>query len=753
MKKFIPIIFIFFIVILFFKDFFIYRKLPIPADTIVGLYNPYRDLYFNKYPRGLPFKNFIITDPVRQIYVWKNLAIDYEKKLEIPLWNPYQMAGYPLLANFQSSPFYFLNIFLFIKPFYYGWSLMIFLQIFLSGFFMLIFLKNKKLNNNSSLIGSLIFMFGGFSTSWLEWNTVIQTGLWLPLILLSIDKLFFFLKIKNKKLILLWSLIFIFSLQSAFFAGHLQIFFYLSLISFFYILWNLVNFKNYKFISIFIVLFLIFLSLTSFQLFPTLQFILLSARSSDQSYLNNTGWFLPLQNLIQLLIPDFFGNPATLNYWGIWNYGEFVSFIGVAGFIFALNGIFNKNDREGFFWKITLLISLIFVISNPISKIPFEINIPFFSTAQPTRLIFLIDFSLAILASFGFESYSKNKKKILLSLFLTFLIFIISFTFSFWIKLLKLNINSENIRISIHNMILPFILFIITFSLILFEILFEKYKNKKNNLSGIIKILFIIILTFDLLRFSLKYNTFSDKSYIFPKDPLISFIQKNVGFQRIMSLNPQIFPPNFSTIYKLQNIDGYDPLYLKNYAELIISNERNEPNINSPFNFNRIITPYNYKNKIINLLGVKYILSLNKIKNSSLKKVFQEGSTIVYENKNYLPRAFFVLRTFNVKNNQDAINKIFNSSFYLFDMVTVSNFFNLNYSLGKAIIVKYEADRVFIKTENKNKGFLVLTDSFYPTWKAFVDNKETKIYKTDFNFRGILVPKGKHLIVFKDNLF
>ena len=35
---------------LFFSPFFLQSKLPIPADTIIGLYHPYRDLYAKDYP-------------------------------------------------------------------------------------------------------------------------------------------------------------------------------------------------------------------------------------------------------------------------------------------------------------------------------------------------------------------------------------------------------------------------------------------------------------------------------------------------------------------------------------------------------------------------------------------------------------------------------------------------------------------------------------------------------------------------------
>src|SRR5665811_1332545 len=123
--KLIPIILLVIIVLVFFKSFVVSGKLPIPADTIVGIYHPFRDYYSKEYPRGIPFKNFAITDPVRQQYPWKNLSIDLLKKGELPLWNQYSFSGYPLLANFQSAVLYPLNFLFFIFNFPLVWSLFI----------------------------------------------------------------------------------------------------------------------------------------------------------------------------------------------------------------------------------------------------------------------------------------------------------------------------------------------------------------------------------------------------------------------------------------------------------------------------------------------------------------------------------------------------------------------------------------------------------------------------------------------------
>jgi uncharacterized membrane protein YfhO len=206
----------------------------------------------------------------------------------------------------------------------------------------------------------------------------------------------------------------------------------------------------------------------------------------------------------------------------------------------------------------------------------------------------------------------------------------------------------------------------------------------------------------------------------------------------------------------MQSVDGYDPLYIKSYGQLIASSERSKPDIHEPFGFNRIITPHNYESRLIDLLGVKYVLSLETISSPKLKKVFEEGVTKVYENTSVYPRAFFVEDVISENSQQKVINDMFNQSNNLRKIAIISgNALPKHFStVGSDVLVRhYNANEVILNTQNVSEGFLVLTDAFYPTWHAYVDGKETKIYSTDLALRGIDVPSGKHSIVFRDELF
>ncbi len=751
----------------FFWQFFIQGLLPIPSDTIVGLYNPFLDLYAKISPQGVPFQNFLITDPIRQIIPWKAIVMDNIAGFSLPLWNPYEMAGKPLLANFQSGTFYPFNLLLLIKPFEISWSVFIILQPILSAAFMFLYLRNLKLDARACILGSAAFALGGFSISWMEWGNVIHTALWLPLILLSIDKIFDIFNeisniknppwslepwglgkklnilLKNKKLTR-WFLILLCSSVFSFFAGYLQVFFYIFIVSLAYLIfrWSH-NGRNLKAVILFSINYLLFALLTLPQSLPTLQFINLSGRTLDQGPLTSAGWFIPWQNLIQFVAPDFFGNPATLNYWGIWNYAEFSGYVGIVVLFFAIVSLIGKKQKEIYFFLGVAILALIFALPNPISAVPFNLSIPFISSAQPTRLIFLIFTALSILGAFGFANVLARKINLKILIATGFIFSAILLTL--WLIVLgKLNfqISAENLLVAKRNLILPTIIFYASFAATL------GYVVIKEELTREFLILVIIAISFfDLFRFGSKFTPFTLAQYFYPKTSVIEFLQKQKGIFRIAATDSQILAPNIATFYKLQSIEGYDPLYLYSYAQLIASSERSDHSIKPPFGFNRIITPRNMGSPIINLLNVKYVLTFGDLPKENFKFVFSEGQTKVYENKNVYPRVFFVEKSIK-GSTQQLYNQDLGSTAIVSETGAVGNF-----SKGEARIVSYGENKIDIKTSNLGKGFMVLTDSFYPTWGAEIDGRRVTIYKTDLNFRGVLVPKGNHVIEFRSHLF
>ena len=185
---------IFFLVISFIPFYkVLLNQVPLPGDLLAGAYLPWLDFKYG-YAIRVPIQNTSLTDVVSAQYPWRELTIDTIKKGVFPLWNPYSFSGTPLLANLQSAPLYIFNIFMLILPKLTGWTLLLFTQVFLSLCFMYLYLREIKFAKAESIIGSISFAFSGFMVTYLQYATIGQSFMWLPLLLLLTER---YLK-KNK---------------------------------------------------------------------------------------------------------------------------------------------------------------------------------------------------------------------------------------------------------------------------------------------------------------------------------------------------------------------------------------------------------------------------------------------------------------------------------------------------------------------------------------------------------------------------
>lgn len=724
-------IFISIVAVFFYKTLF-FGLLPVPSDDLVGLYHPYRDLKVSEYPNGIPYKNFLITDPIRQQIPWRKRVIDSFKNGSIPSWDATSFAGTPLLANIQSGTLYPLNIFFFVLPFPVAWTLLIISQTLLAGMFMYIFLRVLALDPMPSLFGSVLFSFSGTSIAWLTWGTIVSTWMWTPIALAAVHSLI----THERKNYTHWILLGIGALACSFFAGHLQIFFYSVLTVGVYALWQLNTHKKTHSMSSLLTIGVGALSIISYQLVAILRWLPDTARITDGSAWQKEGFFVPVQHLVQFVAPDFFGNPSTLNYWGTWNYGEMVGYIGIAGLIFALIGLGKKTK----FWGLLALVSLVFAIQSPLSSLPFVLHIPFLSSLQPTRLLFVVDLALCVLAAYGFsETLTKGKKN---TFYIPLLGVVLVGLWSIYAMHGRFGISGENAMVIKRNLYMPSLLFGIS---VLFDILLRFTKMQAKRMS--IGFMIIGLVAFDLLRFGWKFTPFTDQALFFPRTKVISYLENAPKSFRTMTLDDRILPPDTNTYYGIESVNGYDPIHSERYDKFIAAMERGEPNITPPYGYERIIVPKNIHSPLFNLLGVRYILSFNELNDKRFKKVLTEGQTHVYDNMSVVPRAYLASNIIYRKTEEEIINALYSKDFdFKFDAVVEKPVDILSTDLQpgeSATITQYEPGNMTISVKTTQPRLLVIGNMYNPNWKATIDGKSVPIIRTNYIFMGVYLKPGE----------
>jgi uncharacterized membrane protein YfhO len=755
LKSFFPLILIVFIVLIFFFPLF-KGSIPFPGDLLVNS-NPYSTQSFMGYNPGSYPNKAQGPDVITEIYPWRYFAVSQVKQGEIPFWNPYNFSGNPQMANYQTGVFYPLNFIYLILPFNLSWSILILLQPLLAALFMFLFLKKGlNLKDPPSVIGAISFGFSSYMSVWMEYANIGHTILWLPLIL-------FFTKKLSEKISLFSFLGISISLLISFLAGYIQGVFYIYILSFFYyvfLIFSKKDYKAYKRHLLFLVSLIIPLFISAFQIFPTL---LLFSESTRGAYtLSQIERNLaPIYSYFTIIFPDFFGNPATRNYWIDGTYIERVMYPGTIIFIFSVFAILKKiKIPEKKFFLIVSVISLVIATNLPFVKYFYLIPIPVISTTVATRELSIFIFSLIILGSIGIDyllSSKENHKKYFVGIFLFYLIL-----WGIVVLSTKLGFNfSESLKISIRNMIIP--------TGIVFGLVAAVFLKKINK--NIFYILLILLVSFDLFYFFTKITPFAPSSFTYPKSEVNEFIKTKAGINRFWGYGSGYISPNFQSVDGIYSPEGNDPLHIVRYTEILSSSNdgkiphtlpRPDANIAPGYGQSDLKNNF-YRKRVLDLLGVKYILHKVDMKDSwnnpdletfpkdKFDLVYKTYPWQVYENKDSINRFFISSDYVLAKNRDEALNFIYDKNIDLKKTIILEEETSvpLNKNIkGNVKLVSYTPNKIVFDVKTSDKTLLFLSDNYYPEWGAKIDSKDSRILIADYSFRAVEVGSGSHRVEF-----
>lgn len=742
--RFWPILCIVLIVAYVARGSMISGTVPLPADALVGMYHPFRDFYAAEFPRGVPVVNPLTTDPVQQQYPWRHLAIEALKQGELPFWNPYVLAGMPLLANHQSAILYPLNIIFFVMPFMQAWSVLVYSQPLLAALGMYLLLRTLGIGKTGALGGGIVYAFGGFATVWMQWNTLVHAGLWLPW---ALTGLYRYIALRKS---ILWLFLSGCSLSCSLFAGHLQTFVYVFFVSVSWAILLMARVRQWQIALAVIVHYLTVGAVTCVQWYPLLELISQSARSVDLTWQSNPSWFLPYSHLLMFISPDIFGNPVTQNYWGVWNYAEFSGYAGIIALSLSIVSAFTIRRKVVWYAIGLVILSLSMALPTPLGMAPFIWQIPFIDSAQPTRLLFVVGFGIALLAGIGIDRAIRSIR--FLSAAAVVGVGLVGLA---WVLVRSGVVTSDATSLSIAVRNLTYSSLIAgVFALCTCTVyVVGRFDQSRKWLAFLIGVLCIGWISADSIRYSEKFLPESRASYVYPSTRILTYLAEHAGYDRVMPIDKRILFPNIASYYRIATVSGYDPLYLYATGEMIAASERGDGNSAPPFGFNRIIAPSRFSSPLMSLLGVRYVLSLTPLNDPELTEVMKEGESILYRTDKVMPRAFMVPSTVRYAQREKMIKDITTGAIDLQKVAPGLDIPQGEWSSGSAEILMYSSSRVVIRTDTEGPGMLVLTDSWYPTWTATVDGQYRPIYQAYGMLRAVEVPPGVHTVEFRVHLW
>ena len=226
--------------------------------------------------------------------------------------------------------------------------------------------------------------------------------------------------------------------------------------------------------------------------------------------------------------------------------------------------------------------------------------------------------------------------------------------------------------------------------------------------------------------------------------------------------------PNTAGVFGISDIRTVDALYIDRYVRYLRSFV--VPFVDR-FTGDGLPDGTVQANPMFDLLGVRYVMSSSKGLDlgagaGQYASLGDSGGVKVYENTHALPRAFVVGDLQQTRDVGAALSYLKSMGHPQTDGTTLLDRFDPTHQAvvegggpvvanlrahapdRVASIVSYGSQRVEIDVTTGTPGLLVLTDAYYPGWRATVNGQPSPILPADIAFRGVMLGGGASRVVF-----
>lgn len=725
---------------------------------------------------------------------------------DFSLWNDLISTGMPAMADPQFQTFYPVSlIFMNLFPAPFSFNAFILIHYSLAGFFTYLFLRAVSLSRFSSYWGSVIFMFCGFFIAHRRHIVMLNAGIWLPLVLYSLEKIRNTFKVR-------YLLLGTFGITMSILAGYPHITMLLMFVTLGYAVWKTVIHPESprRWTPIWTVSLMIVCGflLSSIQLFPIFEAFRISTRESI-SFAFFTMYSFDFQYLPMLIYPYIFGggySESLLNFRSPrFEVTELCGYIGVLPLFLAILAIITlrKSKKDEWFWTIICAVSFVLILGSSTPLYRWLYQVPVYNLFRgPGRNWYEFDFALAMLSAYGMElilhagtTNGRTKRwatfvaiGCISIICISFVVFPIirglpgKHSFYSLIKVNSAKLFADNLQFDSVTVWLPTLLLVLAAC---FLILVPRFPRTIS-----LRVSLILFLLLDLFSFGYRHERFFLRySEIMQPTKPISFLktQGDLNRFRIFSTSDLQFrtllSPDTNMLYGLQTINGFEDVVLKGYSLL------------TGFNYLGVATPKREKsllgnNTLLSIMSTRFIATQDKQLSTLLRSmgppgrpfytpvfrgklervervdmkmqvppnIYQKipqrrsGEIEIFRNENCLERVRFARMVFPVKDLSEAIKLIWKGKSFDFQngVVAETGDDSMQYLAGGLVMnSKFDNDRIQLRVKTDGKSFLVLGDQFYKGWNATVDDVETTIYRTNGIMRGIYIQTpGIHNVEF-----
>jgi O-antigen/teichoic acid export membrane protein len=280
------------------------------------------------------------------------------------------------------------------------------------------------------------------------------------------------------------------------------------------------------------------------------------------------------------------------------------------------------------------------------------------------------------------------------------------------------------------------------------------------------------VITLDLLVAGWGFNPSADPAILSHVPPSAEFLKQDASLWRFTSFDlPQCDPisfqgckpynANLGWYFNFYDVRGYDsifPMQYRRYMELIQPQHELEFNRIAP-----ITDVIALDSPLLDLLNVRYVVTQVEIPNAKYTLVY-EGEVKIYRNETALPRAYTLpaSATLVVDDFGAAVQQYDPRQYVMLEpqagpVPSPAPATPSPGAVGPVNEIDYAPNEVIVTAAAAEPAWLILADSYFPGWKAFVRpagagedaERETALYLVNGNFRGVRLEPGEWSVRFK----
>lgn len=754
MKRYWPWFFLIALVCILFWPTIARGEIPFPGNYLLAWYEPWKSQYASGGVPTIAHKP-VADDVFRHLYPLRLLAVERMKNGEWPLWNPYNAAGTPLLAIFHPGYLNPFGIVFFLFSPATAWALFILFQIPVLGAAMYLYGRCLRWQGITCVFATATLLLSGFVVVRLEYGEFLYVLAVLPLLLAVCERL---TAVPTSRLFLAVPILVAFVFVSG--QPHMGVY----ILGVFALYAAVCFWRQWRMLVRLALSSLLGVGLAGLQILPSLELYRESTITRQTSQFIFERFLLPVSHLITVGIPNYFGSQATYNFFGHGDYVETIASVGLIPLFFALRALWSKGKNSSavrLFFLLTIF-SVVATLDWAGARFLYRLPLPVLSADVPSRAFAVTTFSLAVLSGYGFERWRRRlpkERSVNSRVFLFFglvLVLVVATLAAYFLGLPCPREIPQCRLVSLRNTLLEVAVFGTFISLFLLRFRYPRLDVVRRSVPVVTLLVAVALGLYN----AGKFLPFSEKDAILPEAGVLTALREISGEERFWGIGRAAFRTNLTTHFRLNSVEYFDPLHIRRYAQLVSFGSTGDPSSGVQRSDVLLVneaTPAASvaarRQRFLDAVSTRYVVyNKEEVPTLGSTAVWEDAYWAIVENKSAVARTYTVNAYEVVRERGEILDRLFDPSFNLAQTVILEEEPSVAVAReGHAQIhaTEFREQSVTLAVEADASTLLVLTDTYYPGWKAFVGEQETPIYRANFAFRAVVVPRGTHTVRFR----